>query len=244
MQGAVGHALAGAGVHRRLAQHLLTVMAEGDDRELRTLLAEDGDKTKPVRRICVEIDEDGLDLGNGLAHLRHLQFAASPPHRRLELASEHEVVADQGHAPQLAHGAIIDGPMSSARAVHLYWTSDAVAAIRQLRETEGRPDAPFRVDVRLGGCQGFKLYFELDQLNEDDAVFEAAPDVRIVVQRDGLPMIAGGVVDYEDSHRGTGFRLANPQAEKACGCGQAFYANFESEEDARAEAAVVAADPQ
>jgi len=133
--------------------------------------------------------------------------------------------------------------MSTDPALRLYWTSDAVEAIRRLQKSEGRPDSPFRVDVRLGGCQGFKLYFELDQLNEDDAVFEAAPDVRIVVQCDGLPMITGGVVDYEDSHRGTGFRLANPQAEKACGCGQAFYANFESEEEARAEAAVVAAEP-
>lgn len=111
----------------------------------------------------------------------------------------------------------------------LHWTSDALAAIRHLRQEEDRPSAPFRIDVRLGGCQGFKVYFELDRLNSDDAVFEAAGDVTIVVQEDGLPMIAGGILDYEDSHRGRGFRMANPQAEKACGCGQAFYANFEEE---------------
>lgn len=113
----------------------------------------------------------------------------------------------------------------------LLWTTDAVEAIRRLREEEGRPAAPFRVDVRLGGCQGFKVYFELDAEHEDDVTFDAAADVRIVVQADGLPMIAGGVLDYEDSHRGRGFRMANPQAEKACGCGQAFYANFEREQD-------------
>lgn len=113
----------------------------------------------------------------------------------------------------------------------LLWTTDAVDAIRRLREEEGRPDAPFRVDVRLGGCQGFKVYFELDCENPDDVAFDAAADVRIVVQEDGLPMITGGILDYEDSHRGRGFRMANPQAEKACGCGQAFYANFEQEHD-------------
>jgi iron-sulfur cluster assembly accessory protein len=121
-------------------------------------------------------------------------------------------------------------------APRLLWTSDAVAAIRELQEREGRPDAAFRVDVRLGGCQGFKVYFELDSAQPDDAVFEAAPGVRIVVQEDGLPLIAGGIVDYEDSHRGQGFRMANPQAEKACGCGQAFYANFEAELDAEVKA--------
>lgn len=110
----------------------------------------------------------------------------------------------------------------------LHWTTDAVEAARDLQRAEGRPGAAFRVDVRLGGCQGFKVYFELDEVREDDVVLEAAPDVSIVIQRDGLPLIAGGVVDYEDSHRGTGFRLATPRAEKACGCGQAFYADGET----------------
>ena len=110
----------------------------------------------------------------------------------------------------------------------LHWTTDAVDAIRDMRALEGRPDAAFRVDVRLGGCQGFKLYFELDDPADDDVVLEPAPGVAIVVQRDGLPLIAGGVLDWEDSHRGRGFRIANPQAKSACGCGQAFYADGEA----------------
>lgn len=128
-----------------------------------------------------------------------------------------------------------------AAAPLLHWTSDAVAAIADLQASEGRPGAAFRVDVRLGGCQGFKVYFELDAVNDDDDVFEALPGVTIVVQEDGLPLIAGGILDYEDSHRGHGFRMANPHAEKACGCGQAFYANFEAEQDAADERAALAA---
>ncbi len=116
----------------------------------------------------------------------------------------------------------------STTAATLHWTSDAILAARDLQRAEGRPGAAFRVDVRLGGCQGFKVYFELDQVRDDDVVLDAAPDVAIVIQRDGLPLIAGGVIDYEDSHRGQGFRLATPQAEKACGCGQAFYADGEA----------------
>jgi iron-sulfur cluster assembly protein len=130
----------------------------------------------------------------------------------------------------------MNAPASATTTPQLLWTSDAVAAIRDLQEREGRPDAAFRVDVRLGGCQGFKVYFELDSVQPDDAVFEAAQGVRIVVQEDGLPLILGGIVDYEDSHRGQGFRMANPHAEKACGCGQAFYANFEAELEAERDA--------
>jgi iron-sulfur cluster insertion protein len=129
------------------------------------------------------------------------------------------------------HEPVMTPADAPATAPGLLWTTDAAEAIRRLRAEEGRPDAPFRVDVRLGGCQGFKVYFELDAENPDDVSFDAAGDVRIVVQEEGLPMIAGGILDYEDSHRGRGFRMANPQAEKACGCGQAFYANFEQEQD-------------
>jgi iron-sulfur cluster assembly accessory protein len=108
-----------------------------------------------------------------------------------------------------------------------------VEAIRTLRAEEGRPAAAFRVDLRLGGCQGFKVYFELDDaVNPDDAVFQAAPDVHIAVQQDGLAMLDGGILDYESSHRGRGFRLANPAAKSACGCGQAFYADFSDQEPA------------
>jgi iron-sulfur cluster assembly protein len=121
-------------------------------------------------------------------------------------------------------------PTTRTRPPALLWTSDAVAAIRALRVEEGRPDAAFRVDLRLGGCQGFKVYFELDAVNDDDVVFEAAPDVRIAVQREGLPLLDGGILDYESSHRGHGFRLANPAAKSACGCGQAFYADFSDQE--------------
>jgi iron-sulfur cluster assembly accessory protein len=130
----------------------------------------------------------------------------------------------------------MSAPISSTTTPSLLWTSDAVEAIRALRDEEGRPDAAFRVDLRLGGCQGFKVYFELDGVNGDDVVFEAAPDVRIAVQEDGLPMIAGGILDYESSHRGRGFRLANPAAKSACGCGQAFYADFSDQEEPAAVA--------
>jgi iron-sulfur cluster assembly accessory protein len=126
-----------------------------------------------------------------------------------------------------------------ATAATLHWTTDAVEAIRAMRDGESRPDSAFRVDVRLGGCQGFKLYFELDEPNDDDVVLAAAPDVAILVQADGMPFIAGGVLDYEDSHRGSGFRIANPQAGPACGCGQAFYVDGDALLAEEAQAGVV-----
>lgn len=118
--------------------------------------------------------------------------------------------------------------MAAAPLHRLHRTADAVEAIRALRAEQDRPGAALRVDVRLGGCQGFKLYFELDEPRQDDEVF-ADGDVTIVVQRDGMPLVDGGVLDFEDSHRGRGFRIANPNARSACGCGQAFYAEVDDD---------------
>lgn len=104
---------------------------------------------------------------------------------------------------------------------------DALEEIAAWRQREGRPDAALRVDVRLGGCRGFKLFFDLeDQVNEDDLGIEVE-GIRVVVQRDGWPLVAGSVLDYEDSYRGRGFRLANPRARNACGCGTSFMADYE-----------------
>ncbi len=112
----------------------------------------------------------------------------------------------------------------------LHVTVDAIEEIAAWREREGRPQAAFRVDVRLGGCRGFKLFFDLeDQVNDDDEVVEV-DGVRIVVQRDGLPLVAGSIVDFEDSYRGRGFRLANPRARNACGCGTSFMADYDEVE--------------
>jgi len=122
-------------------------------------------------------------------------------------------------------------------------TQDAVDEIRAWRTRDGRPDAVFRVDVRLGGCRGFKLFFDLEEgVQPDDLVLER-DGVRVVVQADGLPLVSGSILDFEDSYRGRGFRLANPRARNGCGCGTSFMADYPGAEgdDGEPDAA---ADPQ
>ncbi len=109
-------------------------------------------------------------------------------------------------------------------------TRDALEEIASWRDRDGKPEAVFRVDVRLGGCRGFKLFFDLeDGAQEDDVVTEFGP-IKVVVQEDGLPLVAGSILDFEDSYRGRGFRLANPGARNACGCGTSFMADYPGQE--------------
>ncbi|MGH7666272.1 MAG: HesB/IscA family protein [Candidatus Dormibacteria bacterium] len=105
-------------------------------------------------------------------------------------------------------------------------TRDAVEEIQAWQARDQRPDSVFRIDVRLGGCRGFKLFFDLEERAEPDDILAEFDGVKVVVQEDGLPLIEGSVLDFEDSYRGRGFRLANPNARNACGCGTSFMADF------------------
>jgi len=105
-------------------------------------------------------------------------------------------------------------------------TRDAIEEIRNWQERDQRLQSVFRVDVRLGGCRGFKLFFDLEDEAAPDDVVTDVDGIRVVVQEDGLPIVAGSVLDFEDSYRGRGFRLANPKARNACGCGTSFMADF------------------
>lgn len=108
-------------------------------------------------------------------------------------------------------------------------THDAIEQIRAWKERAARPEAVFRIDVRLGGCRGFKLFFDLEEEAQSDDILSDFGRVKVVVQEDGLPLIDGSVLDFEDSYRGRGFRLANPNARNACGCGTSFMADYPGE---------------
>jgi len=53
---------------------------------------------------------------------------------------------------------------------------------------------------------------------------EGDPSLRILVDRHSLPYVDGADVDYVDGLMGSGFQIANPNVEAACGCGTSFRA--------------------
>ena len=47
-------------------------------------------------------------------------------------------------------------------------------------------------------------------------------DVQVVVDPMSISYLAGTVIDYTDELMGGGFRIENPNAVSACGCGHSF----------------------
>ena len=96
-------------------------------------------------------------------------------------------------------------------------SSMAEDKIRELMQEE-QDTIGLRVFVKGGGCHGYQygMAFE-SKMSEDDTVVEKG-DVKIIMDSQSAPMLAGAEVDYVDTLQGSGFAIKNPQAKTTCGC--------------------------
>ncbi|NWF71370.1 MAG: iron-sulfur cluster insertion protein ErpA [Chloroflexi bacterium] len=101
-------------------------------------------------------------------------------------------------------------------------TPQAVGVIKTLLQQRNIPNHVLRVFVSGGGCSGLQygMAFEA-QPQEFDQVVET-DGVRLVVDSTSLMYLQGAVIDFVDSLMGGGFRIDNPNAVSACGCGHSF----------------------
>jgi iron-sulfur cluster assembly accessory protein len=84
------------------------------------------------------------------------------------------------------------------------------------------PGAGLRVAVEGGGCSGFQYEIAVAQApNADDLVVER-DGARLFVDPVSLPFLLGAEVDWADELIGASFKVRNPNAKSACGCGVSF----------------------
>ena len=102
-------------------------------------------------------------------------------------------------------------------------TENAAHRILDLIKEESSSSPPmFRIMVSGGGCAGFQYSFSLDNIpHEDDHIFEEK-GVKIMVDDASLPLLEGVEIDYVEELIGSSFRINNPNASSACGCGNSF----------------------
>jgi iron-sulfur cluster assembly accessory protein len=82
--------------------------------------------------------------------------------------------------------------------------------------------AGLRVAVEGGGCSGFQYEIGVAQAaNADDLVVER-DGARLFVDPVSLPFLLGSEVDWVDELIGASFKVKNPNAKSACGCGVSF----------------------
>lgn len=100
-------------------------------------------------------------------------------------------------------------------------TERAADEVRSIMGKQGKIDHALRVFVTGGGCSGLQYGMSIDEPKDSDQIYESF-GLRIITDPKSLPHIDGSLVDYEESLMGGGFKLDNPQAVDACGCGHSF----------------------
>jgi len=83
-------------------------------------------------------------------------------------------------------------------------------------------DYALRVFVSGGGCSGFQYGMALEgEVRETDFQFKQH-GVRLVVDEVSMDYLRGAHIDYVEDVMGSGFKIENPNAVAACGCGNSF----------------------
>lgn len=102
-------------------------------------------------------------------------------------------------------------------------TESAAAKIKGLMAEEPQGEASvLRVAVQGGGCSGFEYALGFDRGAQEGDLELESHGVSIVVDPFSAPYLRGAEVDFLETIQEAGFKISNPNATAACGCGHSF----------------------
>jgi iron-sulfur cluster assembly accessory protein len=79
-----------------------------------------------------------------------------------------------------------------------------------------------RISVEGGGCSGFQYKFGFDTAQQDDDIAIERAGAVVLVDEVSLQYMGGSELDYVEDLIGSAFKIHNPHAVAACGCGTSF----------------------
>ena len=96
---------------------------------------------------------------------------------------------------------------------------DRIRAVVLEKEIKGER---LRIKVLGGGCQGFQYLFDFDKtVEKDDKIFQHN-GAEVVIDGPSLKLLNGSSIDFVEDLNGSYFKIINPNATSACGCGNSF----------------------
>jgi iron-sulfur cluster assembly accessory protein len=97
----------------------------------------------------------------------------------------------------------------------------AARRITEILKAEA-PGAMLRVSVEGGGCSGFQYKFDIERAKADDDLVIARDGATVLIDAVSVNYMAGSEIDFVDDLIGASFKVKNPKATAACGCGTSF----------------------
>lgn len=107
-------------------------------------------------------------------------------------------------------------------------TPSAVQAVRDLLAKRELSGYALRVFVSGGGCSGLQYGMALEGNIRAEDFTREFEDVKVVVDEVSINYLRGATVDYVENVMGSGFKIENPNAVSACGCGSSFHTKNDS----------------
>ncbi len=101
-------------------------------------------------------------------------------------------------------------------------SASAAKRIATLIAAEDKPELMLRVTVSGGGCSGFQYGFDFDSERRLDDIAIERDGVTVLIDTVSAGYMAGSEIDYVEDLIGASFRINNPNAVSACGCGTSF----------------------
>ena len=107
-------------------------------------------------------------------------------------------------------------------AVNIKMTPMAVHNVKRLQSEYDASGFGLRFGLTGGGCSGYKYVLELESdPDEGDHIFEFDGVKGFLSQKDA-EKLKDSTIDWTESLMESGFNIENPQAKRACGCGESF----------------------
>lgn len=98
------------------------------------------------------------------------------------------------------------------------------SAVKRVRDMVAKRDSGIglRIGVVNSGCSGYSYALDYaDAVAANDMIIEQ-DDVKVVVDKDSLPLLEGMVLDFVKEGLNQSFKFRNPNVTSECGCGESF----------------------
>ena len=108
-------------------------------------------------------------------------------------------------------------------------TPVAAEKIRELMaEDPESQNSVLRVAIQGGGCSGFQYGLGFDRGSQEGDLELEQHGVQVVVDPFSAPYLRGATIDFLNGLQESGFKIDNPNATSACGCGHSFQVEDEA----------------
>lgn len=98
-------------------------------------------------------------------------------------------------------------------------TAKGASKFLEILAEDGKQGWAMRFSEELAGCNGFEYVLDFsEKAEEHDEIFTSS-GIEIHVKKALVPRLLGSEIDYVEGLRGAGFKISNPNAASACGCG-------------------------